>query len=134
MAELQVILSSGDITNYQESAVAAGNALQTLDEIKVLVPIITTVSTATYTILSTDANKVLHVTRTATGVCTITFPTALIADGFRFSIKDTGNAQTFNITLDTQGAETIDGAATFVLNTNYEAINVYCDGTNLFIY
>ncbi len=134
MAELQVILSSGDITNYQESATAAGNALQTLDEIKVLVPIITTVADATYTVLATDANKVLHVTRTATGVCTITFPTALISDGFRFVIKDTGGAQTFNITLATEGAETIDGSTTFTINTNYQAINVYCDGTNLFIY
>jgi len=33
MADLQDILSSGDITNYQESSVAAGNELLTSDEI-----------------------------------------------------------------------------------------------------
>jgi len=91
----------------------------------------TTVTTATYTVLSTD--KKLHVTYA--GACTITIPTALITDTFDILIKDgIGDAGTNNITIASEGSQTFDGAANLVMATNYMAKNLYSDGTNLFIY
>jgi len=93
---------------------------------------ITTISTATYNLVATD--QILHVTRTAAGVCTITIPTAQIVSGRTIIVKDTGNAATNNITIVGEGSQTFDGAANLVMATNYMAKNLYSDGTNLFIY
>jgi hypothetical protein len=95
---------------------------------------ITTVAAATYDLLLTDS--VLHVTYTSTGAVTsLTLPTAGCISGRNVVIKDAGGGATANnITIDTEGSETIDGAATAVIGTDYNSINLYCDGTNWFIY
>jgi len=50
-------------------------------------------------------------------------------------VKDeSGAAGTNNITIATEGAETIDGAATLVISANYGAARLYCDGTNWFTF
>jgi len=59
-------------------------------------------------------------------------PTAQAVSGRTIVIKNVGGAN--SVTIDTQGVETIDGAATAVLVDQYDAINIYCDGTNWFIY
>jgi len=94
---------------------------------------ITAVNVATYTALATD--KKLHVTYTITGACTITIPSALILDNtFELLIKDAGLLSgTNNITIITEGAETIDGDANWLINGNGDWIKLYSDGTNLFI-
>jgi hypothetical protein len=61
---------------------------------------------------------------------TINLPTAKFATGEKITIKDaTGGAATFNITVAAAAGETIDGAPTFVMATNFQAIVVQCDGT-----
>ena len=46
-------------------------------------------------------------------------------------IKDAlGNASTYNITLDGNGGDTIDGMSTFVINTNFRCVTLMCDGIN----
>ena len=93
----------------------------------------TTVSTETYTVLAAD--RILHVTRTATGACGVTIPTALITSTFNLLIKDAGgNAGTNNITIATEGAETIDGDVSLIMGSDYIARGLYSDGTNLFIH
>ena len=92
---------------------------------------ITTVNTATYDLLATD--DIVHVTRTATGACEITIPTAQLVAARRVIIKDTGLAGTNNITILTEGAETIDGDASWLIDDNYDWLELYSDGINWFI-
>jgi len=95
---------------------------------------VTTVNAATYDLLTTD--YILHITYTGTGAVTsLTLPTAQCTAGRTIIVKDAGgNAETNSITIDTEGAETIDGAATFVIDANYEAISLYSDGSNWFVF
>jgi hypothetical protein len=66
------------------------------------------------------------------GAVTITLPSAAtVGSGHVINIKDSGgNAGGANITVDGDGAETIDGNLTLVLVTNFEAVTVVSDGTN----
>jgi hypothetical protein len=93
---------------------------------------ITELNADTYTLLTTD--YLVHVIYTTTGVVTsLTIPSAQIASPREFTIKDGGgNAGVNSITIDTEGSETINGAATFVLSTNYEAITLYSYNGNLY--
>jgi hypothetical protein len=63
---------------------------------------------------------------------TVNLPAAATAGaGKTFVIKDeTGNAATNNITIDADGAELIDGVATYVMLIDREAVTLVCDGTN----
>ena len=90
----------------------------------------TTVNAATYDLLVTD--YLLMVSYTATGAVTsLTLPTAQTTAGRTIVIKDSGgNATTNNITIDTEASQTIDGAATLVIATNYASVTLCSDGTN----
>ncbi len=94
---------------------------------------LTTVNAATYNILPTD--ELVHVTYTSTGAVTnLQLMTNLLSINHVITIKDAGgNAAVNNITITTEGVETIDGAATYVMNSNYQAIEIYTDGSNFFI-
>jgi len=95
---------------------------------------VTTVNAATYDTDSED--YILNVTYTGTAAVTsLTLSTSDVVAGRTLVIKDAGgNASSNNITIDTEGAETIDGQATYVINSNYGAINLYCDGSNWFVF
>jgi len=84
------------------------------------------ITTATYSLVEDDI--ILHVTRTTTGACEITIPTALITDGRYFIVKDGGyNATVNNITVKTQGSELINGSsADYVMSTNGTRAAFYC--------
>jgi hypothetical protein len=105
-----------------------------INELKAGKANVTTVDAVTYTFLATD--YILSVIHTATASVTITIPSALISIlGRLFIIKDAGlNATTNNITIATEGSETIDGQANFVLIASGESVCMYSDGSNLFIY
>lgn len=72
---------------------------------------------------------------TSTGAVTVRLPdvAALVST---FIIKDrTGNASTGNITVTTvSGATNIDGATTFVMNTDFEAVNILGNGSTYEVY
>jgi hypothetical protein len=95
---------------------------------------VTTVNAATYDLLLTD--YIVSVTHTTTAAVTsLTLPTAQAVTGRVVVIKDAGgNASANNITIDTQGSETIDGASTNVISTDFGAISLYTDGTNWFTF
>ena len=92
----------------------------------------TTVNVATYDVVEDD--RVLHVTRSAAGVCAIDLKTAQLGKNRILDVKDAGgNAFVNNITITTEGAETIDGAANLVIDRDYQSYTIYDDGSNYFI-
>lgn len=65
------------------------------------------------------------------GAVTITFPNSPVIGQF-WVVKDrTASAVAHNITLTTLGgAATFDGSTSYVISTNYEAVNIESNGTN----
>jgi len=89
----------------------------------------TPVTDATYTAKAGD--RIIGINRA--GVVTITLPTAEVRAGRLFTIKDeSGNAFVNNITIATEGSETIDGSTTKVIDEDYGAKHFYSDGSNWF--
>lgn len=66
----------------------------------------------------------------STNAKTVNLPSAATAkSGKLFTIKDeSGNASVLNITINANGTDVIDGSGSYVLNTNYESLNLVCDG------
>lgn len=81
-----------------------------------------------YTVLATD--ELLLVDTTAARA--ITLPDALtLSIGHVLTVKDsTGTANTFNITITPSGTQTIDGAASKVINTAYGVLRLVTDSHN----
>lgn len=86
--------------------------------------------TANYT-ASIETDSVILCDATG-GAFTITLPTAASADGYQFDIKKI-DASANTVTVDGDGAETIDDSTTAVLTTQYESITVYSDGSEWWI-
>lgn len=90
---------------------------------------VTTVDVATYNLLVSD--DVLDVTRTATGACAIDLPTAQVIAGRVIEVKDGGfNAAAFNISITTEGAALIDGAASLVIAVSGASVTLVCNGVD----
>lgn len=87
-------------------------------------------SGTTYTVLARDVNKVIALTNTAARA--ITMPAASTYQvGASFSIVDeAGTAAAANITMTRAGSDTINGATTSVISTNYGARTYYSNGSN----
>jgi hypothetical protein len=88
--------------------------------------------TAAYTITTGDATKTIAVDATS-GALTVTLPTAASAtNSFEVTIKKTDSSANA-VTIDGSGAETIDGATTFVLSNENDFATLRCDGSNWFV-
>lgn len=83
-----------------------------------------------YTITATDPDYI-GITSTA-AARTVTLPAAsAVSAGRTFVVKDeSGAAATNNITVQRAGSDTIDGATTKVINTNYGSARLYSDGAS----
>jgi len=90
--------------------------------------------TGTATDLQSTNETVIGVTDTSVPR-TVTISSADITKEGRFIfVKDESNgAGTNNITIDTEGAETIDGVPSTVINTDLGSKVMYSDGSNLFL-
>ena len=85
----------------------------------------------TYTV--TEQDYIIGVSASATTACTITIPTDLLVLGRVIIVDDLGGgANSQNITIGTEGTETIDGGNTATISTNYGSLGLYSDGTNWF--
>ena len=62
---------------------------------------------------------------------TLTLPAKSSSSGRVLVFKDVlGNASSNNITIDGDSSDTIDGSATYVINTNKQSVTMVCDGIN----
>jgi len=92
-------------------------------------------ATATNYAIATTTDYMIGVTSTA-AARTVTLPFCSntvnnITDGLHYKIKDeSGGAATNNITLQPVVSQTIDGAASKLINTNYGSYEIYCVGAS----
>lgn len=87
------------------------------------------VTAASYTAKAGD--RIIGVNRA--GTVTVTLPTAEVRKGRNYTVKDeSGAAATNNITVTTQGSDTIDGSATDTIAEDYGSKIYYSDGSNWF--
>lgn len=88
--------------------------------------------------LATNSSLVLHDREGIIGVTDTTSPRTLalpaansVVPGFTYSIKDeSGGAATNNITVVRAGADTVDGAAFYTINSNFGKVTLYSDGAS----
>lgn len=68
------------------------------------------------------------------GAFTVTLASADAEDGNEITVQDVaGAAQSNNVTVATEGSETIDGGSSYTLDVNYGSVTFISDGTNWFI-
>jgi len=100
-----------------------------LDEINRMTTVTPSAKTSAYTILSTD--KVV-LTDGTSAAFTVTLPPAAGVQGQTYIIKKVDSSANA-ITVDANGSETIDGAATKDLTTQYDFVSLISDGANWLI-
>lgn len=89
----------------------------------------TLAKTANYTAVEADRDKLIVVDATA-GTTTIALLAAATAgDGFQIAVKKT-DASANTVVIDGNGTETIDGALTLTLSTQYSVAILTSDGSN----
>lgn len=92
-----------------------------------VVPSIASSKTTTYPITATD--DFIPINASASSF-TVTLPTAVGASGKMYTLKSTHAQAAFVITVATTSSQTIDGATTTTINTQYEVLTVISDGAN----
>lgn len=88
-------------------------------------------ATSVYTMALTD--QIVEFNLTTPAAISVTGPSRVMTVGKIYTIKDgAGNAATNNITFTpNSGTGTIDGATSYVINTNNGSLSFYFDGVNL---
>jgi hypothetical protein len=86
-----------------------------------------TTKTGAYTATSSDD---LILCDASGGAFTVTLPAASTNSGLILTIKKTDNSLANKVTIDGNGSETIDGATTRKLCTQYESYRIISDGSN----
>lgn len=62
---------------------------------------------------------------------TVTLTTSSLRAGYVVIVKDSGGyASTHNITIETQGTETIDGSSAVIMDVDYMSLMFFSDGSN----
>jgi hypothetical protein len=84
-------------------------------------------ATTNTTLTQTDGINVILINATS-GAVTVTLPTA-VANAASFIIKKT-DSSTNTVTIDAYSTETIDGGTTYVLNDQYNYVEIVSNGTN----
>jgi hypothetical protein len=87
-----------------------------------------TAHVSTDTTLDADADGGTVLVDATSGNLTVTLPLAADASDRRYTVKKI-DVSANTVTIDGDGAETIDGSATQVLTTQYARITVQCDGS-----
>ena len=91
---------------------------------------VTTITASTYT--ADKAYPIILVDATTPASITISLPAAASSSGLVFRIKKT-DGSAHPVILDANGTELIDGAETFTLIYQYQAVDLACNGTAWYI-
>jgi hypothetical protein len=120
-------LQPGDITTSKIAIIMFDGTNFILQNPQKLAPEFTLVSkTANYT--ASPADRIILVDASA-GAITITLPTAVGIQGKPYTIKKIDSSNN-NVTVDGDGAETIDGATTYLLYAQNDFIEIISDNSN----
>lgn len=96
-----------------------------------------TPAASSYTLASTGKAGIVEVDYTTTGTVSLILDTDLVttpgAGAFWWIYDKDGNANSNNITISTEGSETINGAATYTMDADGEAVLLFTDGTNYYV-
>lgn len=92
----------------------------------------TLAKTANYTVLAADAGKTILCDATSAAFTITLLAAATAGDGFVVTIKKTDSSVNI-VTVDGDGSETIDGATTYLLRPDDEAVTLICNGTAWFV-
>lgn len=93
----------------------------------------TTVSkTANYTVAETDRDKLILVDATSGAITISLLAAATAGTGFQVAIKKTDSSANA-VTIDGNSSETIDGATTLALSSQYDVAVLTCDGTGWYV-
>lgn len=108
---------------------SVGDTAQIRGNVKLDRTFVDSANTTAYT--TTTKEEVVGIDTNSASV-TVTLDSTSAGDqGHKIIIKDEGgNAGTNGITIDTAGTETIDGASSTSITSNFGSITVYSDGTN----
>jgi hypothetical protein len=89
------------------------------------------VNSTPYTILNDDESIGVD---TSTIAITVTLPqiSTIGLNNYKkyFIVDENGNAFTNNITINTTGGDTINGNSSYIINTNYETVSLYSNGSS----
>lgn len=89
----------------------------------------TSAKTTGYTVTSSE-HKTQFLCNATSGAFTVTLPAAAtVGDGFQIGVKKTDSGSNA-VTIDGNSAETIDGATTKLLESQFAAAILRCDGSN----
>lgn len=89
----------------------------------------TSAKTGTYTVTTSDRNKLILADASG-GAFTITLPpAATVGDGFKVGFKKIDSDTAEAVTIDGDSTETIDGETSIALSLQYETLLIVSDGT-----
>ena len=114
------------VSNIQLALTAAGIALNQIGQ---PVSVATTTVTSDYTAVLEDY---LILADCTAGAVTITLPACADSEGTSFVVKKT-DVSVNVVTVDADSSETIDGATTQALASQYDSVTIVCDGTSWWI-
>lgn len=123
-----IVITEGDITVADRNDLVDALNLVSADFTLSTV----TVSSTPYTVLSTD-DIVLVDDDTINAAATVNLPLcSSLPNGFTVGIKKIGSS--FSVTIDPAGSDTIDGGASAVLTTPFEAVKITSNGSHWYIF
>jgi hypothetical protein len=88
--------------------------------------------TANYTVTVDDSTKIIYVDATSGNITISLLASATAGNGFPITVKKS-DSSTNTVTVDGNGAETIDGSLTYVLRRQYEGVTLRADSSNWII-
>lgn len=116
-----------DSTNLLKTRNAADNAWVKM--LPITTDMVETAKTTNYTVIESDFGRIIPCNATAAGFTVALGAAGTLGEGFKCTIVKT-DATANAVVIDPNGSETINGAATLSVTTQYQAVTFMSDGAN----